>query len=124
MTPHEEMTLNEGPTRGTTHCSEIPPGSTRGGRSSRPKISSRADSFLCGGLVLHSEAPEQRKTQAQPCEGLQGPPSVSEAPLSAINSLEFTLALYIITRLFTAIQGLMQTMCRAACLPSPASRVF
>lgn len=57
-------------------------------------------------------------------QGLQNPKRVSEAPLPAINSLEFTLALYIITRSSQLFRALMQTICRAACSPSPASSCF
>lgn len=55
-------------------------------------------------------------------KGLGHPKSVSEAPCPAINSLEFTLAPFSsLPGSSQLLRALMQTICRAACLPSPAA---
>lgn len=126
MTPHEEMMLNEGvpaqvPPEETPTAQKSHPEAHVGDGPQAPRFAAVLTPSCVWGWSSTLRLQSRGRHRPGPAKGSRALKSVSEAPLSAINSLEFTLALYIITRLFTAIQGLMQTICRAACLPSPAS---
>ena len=92
-----EKRVPPGPAEGTAPSSEsspAPPLQTGMGGPPAPRISTVPDPWV----------PEPASTPGSQAEENTGQTlgRGSRAPLPAINSLEFTLALYIITRLFTA----------------------
>lgn len=114
-----------GPQQERAHCSESPPQSTNwggGGTSPAPRILT----MLASSCVWNSPSTQRLQDRGthgpDSGKGLGHPKSVSEAPCPAINSLEFTLAPFSsLPGSSQLLRALMQTICRAACLPSPAA---
>lgn len=101
MTPHEEMVLSEG------WPPQVPPKDWAHNKVQKGDVLMYQELQLCQLLPVCGICTPLRGSEAQgnspvSGKGLQDPTKVPETPLSAINSLEFTLALYIIAQLFTA----------------------